>query len=50
MAGPQLSGLMSSSEDRPNRIPWPPLIYGGLALLALALHRIVPLPWPEGVP
>jgi protein-S-isoprenylcysteine O-methyltransferase Ste14 len=40
---------MTRSEDRPNRIPWPPLIYGGLALLALALHWNVPLPWPAGV-
>jgi protein-S-isoprenylcysteine O-methyltransferase Ste14 len=41
---------MSSTEDRPNRIPWPPLLYAGLALLALLLHRVAPLPWPEGVP
>lgn len=40
---------MTHSEDRPNRIPWPPLIYGGLALLALGLHWVLPLPWPEGV-
>jgi protein-S-isoprenylcysteine O-methyltransferase Ste14 len=39
---------MTSPEDRPNRIPWPPMIYGGLALLALALHWAVPLGWPEG--
>jgi protein-S-isoprenylcysteine O-methyltransferase Ste14 len=49
MIGPQLTGLMTSSQDRPNRIPWPPLIYGGLALSAVALHWIVPLPWPGGV-
>ena len=40
---------MTSPEDRPNRIPWPPMIYGGLALLALALHWAVPLGWPEGI-
>lgn len=40
---------MTHSEDRPNRIPWPPLIYGGLVLLALGLHWVLPLPWPEGV-
>jgi protein-S-isoprenylcysteine O-methyltransferase Ste14 len=39
---------MSGSADRPNVIPWPPLIYGGLALAALASHWIAPLPWPEG--
>lgn len=40
---------MTLPEDRPNRIPWPPLIFGGLALFALGLHWLVPLPWPEGV-
>jgi len=40
---------MTSLEDRPNRIPWPPLIYGGLAILALGLHWIMPLPWPGGI-
>jgi protein-S-isoprenylcysteine O-methyltransferase Ste14 len=40
---------MTSREDRPNRIPWPPLIYGGLAMLALGLHWVAPLPWPGGV-
>lgn len=39
---------MSGSTDRPNVIPWPPLIYGGLALAALASHWIAPLPWPPG--
>jgi protein-S-isoprenylcysteine O-methyltransferase Ste14 len=40
---------MANPEDRPNRIPWPPLIYGGLAVLALALHWALPLGWPEGI-
>jgi len=40
---------MTSPEDRPNRIPWPPLIYGGLALAGFGLHWIAPLPWPGGV-
>lgn len=40
---------MTRPEDRPNRIPWPPLIYGGLAILAFALHWAAPLPWPGGV-
>lgn len=40
---------MTSLEDRPNRIPWPPLIYCGLAFLAFGLHWAAPLPWPTGV-
>ena len=28
----------------PNTIPWPPLLYGGGAILALLLHRAAPLP------
>jgi protein-S-isoprenylcysteine O-methyltransferase Ste14 len=39
---------MTSPADRPNTIPWPPLIYGGLAILALGLHWMAPLPWPGG--
>jgi protein-S-isoprenylcysteine O-methyltransferase Ste14 len=37
------------AEDRPNRIPWPPLIYLAAALIAYVLHRLVPLPWVPGV-
>lgn len=36
---------------RPNTIPWPPLLYGGGALLALVLGRAMPLPaWWIGWP
>jgi protein-S-isoprenylcysteine O-methyltransferase Ste14 len=35
--------------QRPNRIPWPPLLYAITAAIALALHWYVrPLPWPRG--
>lgn len=34
--------------DRPNRIPWPPIIYIAAAALALLLHHFVPLPWTGG--
>ena len=40
--------METDPRDRPNRIPWPPLLYGGMALIALGLHLVAPLPWPEG--
>jgi protein-S-isoprenylcysteine O-methyltransferase Ste14 len=39
---------MPGSAQRPNVVPWPPLLYGGFAILAVALHRLLPLPWPDG--
>jgi protein-S-isoprenylcysteine O-methyltransferase Ste14 len=41
---------MQDFEDRPNRIPWPPLLYAGAAAAAVALHFAVPLPWPSQQP
>ena len=32
--------------DRPNRVPWPPLIYGAAAILAVALGWLWPAPTP----
>ena len=29
---------------RPNAIPWPPILYGGGALLAVLLHQAAPIP------
>lgn len=40
--------METDPRDRPNHIPWPPLLYGGAALVALGLHVVAPLPWPEG--
>jgi protein-S-isoprenylcysteine O-methyltransferase Ste14 len=34
-------------NDAPNRIPWPPIIYLGAALMGMALARVIPLPWPD---
>lgn len=31
--------------DRPNIIPWPPILYGMALLLGFGLGYIVPLPW-----
>lgn len=40
---------MPTPRDRPNAIPWPPLIYLGFAIAAVVLHRFLPLPWPDGI-
>ena len=34
----------SSAQDRPNRIPWPPLLYAITLLAAYILQRVLPLP------
>lgn len=39
---------MSTFEDRPNRLPWPPMIYVAAAALAVVLNWLVPLPWIPG--
>ncbi len=39
---------MNDLADRPNTVPWPPIVYAGTALLALGLHWLLPLPWPGG--
>ncbi len=38
----------TTTLDRPNRIPWPPLLYALVAIAAYGLERWVPLPvWPD---
>ncbi len=39
---------MPTPADRPNSIPWPPLIYIFAALAGILLHWFLPLPWPGG--
>lgn len=39
---------MRNLAERPNSIPWPPLIYIGSAAAGVLLHWLVPLPWPAG--
>jgi protein-S-isoprenylcysteine O-methyltransferase Ste14 len=34
---------MDKFADRPNSVPWPPLIYIGMAIIAVMLNRISPL-------
>lgn len=38
---------MIASTDRPNSFPWPPVLYGAAILAAMALQRLLPLPYPE---
>lgn len=39
----------SHPEDRPNTIPWPPILLVGFIALGLALDRLAPLGWPSGM-
>ena len=39
-------GMDHDRSARPNSIPWPPILYGGGAVLALILGRA--MPWPAG--
>lgn len=34
--------------DKPNRVPWPPLVLAGTIALGFLLGRLLPLPWPDG--
>lgn len=36
------------TASRPNRIPWPPILFLIAAVIAVALHKLLPLPWPGG--
>lgn len=41
---------MADLLEKPNSVPWPPVIYGGLAVLAILLGMIWPLPvWTSGI-
>jgi len=35
------------TADRPNRVPWPPILFGAMALVAWLAGRALPLPWPD---
>lgn len=35
-------------NDRPNTIPWPPIIYLGAAAAGVIARRVMPMPWVEG--
>jgi protein-S-isoprenylcysteine O-methyltransferase Ste14 len=39
---------MKITDERPNRIPWPPVILLGLAAVALLLDTLHPLPFARG--
>lgn len=36
---------MTGYEERPNRFPWPPVVYVAAIALAVVLHWLWPLPW-----
>lgn len=35
------------TEESPNTLPWPPLIFGGLVIAGLGLHHVHPISVPE---
>lgn len=35
------------TADRPNRVPWPPILFGAVAIIAWLAGRALPLPWPD---
>ena len=35
-----------AGESRPSGVPWPPILLAGAIVMAFALGRLVPLPWP----
>ncbi len=37
------------AHDRPNRIPWPPILLIATIALGVGLHWLVPLPWIYGL-
>ncbi|CAN5243059.1 isoprenylcysteine carboxylmethyltransferase family protein [soil metagenome] len=37
---------MIDTTDRPNSVPWPPVLYGVAILCAIALQQLVPLSYP----
>ncbi|GIL01611.1 MAG: isoprenylcysteine carboxyl methyltransferase [Alphaproteobacteria bacterium] len=40
---------MGTSADRPNRIPWPPVVLASALVAGIVLGRYVPLSWPAGM-
>jgi protein-S-isoprenylcysteine O-methyltransferase Ste14 len=41
--------MTSNLSDRPNSLPWPPMLLGSAVLLAIVLGRLWPLPALEGI-
>lgn len=36
---------MTDIQDRPNTLPWPPVIYVAAVAIAILAHWLMPLPW-----
>jgi len=43
-----MAAKQTSRADRPNVIPWPPIVLVGSIAAGLAFARLVPLGWPRG--
>lgn len=41
---------MPGTHARPNRLPWPPLLYGAALLIGLGMQAVVPITWPPLLP
>jgi protein-S-isoprenylcysteine O-methyltransferase Ste14 len=42
--------MKNDFQQRPNRVPWPPVIYVGVVVTAVGLQRIWPLGWSAAFP
>jgi protein-S-isoprenylcysteine O-methyltransferase Ste14 len=36
---------VTAIENRPNKLPWPPIVYLAAVAAAIVLHWLLPLPW-----
>ena len=37
------------TENAPNSLPWPPMIFGGLVIAGLGLHHVLPIALPANL-
>ncbi len=44
----QKQKVVAMQNDRPNTIPWPPIIYFSAAAVGVVAQLLVPLPWVDG--
>ncbi|WP_238122335.1 MULTISPECIES: methyltransferase family protein [unclassified Xanthobacter] len=44
-----MTSMPDHAATRPNRLPWPPLIYGAALVAGLGLQAFVPVGWPAAV-
>lgn len=41
-----MRGKDPAPEERPSRLPWPPILLVGVVITGWLLERVAPLPWP----